>query len=114
MLNLRGITPLTYASLASAVYFAFGVVSCAQANPVQTIIGRPHEGGRDRPAALGGRFRQLDTNRDGRITRQEMEQGDQSRQQAFERADRNRDGELSQEEWVQYKASKKKRKRNAL
>ncbi len=114
MLKGRGLPSFFYACLASALYVAFGALSCAQANPVQTIIGRPHDAGRGRPAALGGRFRQLDTNRDGRITQREMAQSDQSRRQAFERADRNRDGELSQEEWTLYKASKKKRPRDAL
>jgi EF hand len=102
------------ASLISGLLPATGLAGEALANQVQTIVGRPYDANRTRQAAPGGRFRQLDTNRDGQISRREMEQGNQSRLQSFERADRNGDGELSQEEWKAFKGANKKRKANAL
>jgi EF hand len=86
------------------------------ANGVETIIGHPPGSAHSRQSTVapGGRFKQLDANRDGRISRREMEQGNQARLQAFERADSNADGQLSPDEWRAYKGGKKKRKSAAL
>jgi EF hand len=118
-------------ALCLPLLLVLSLLPCSQvlASGVEMFIGRPPEPSRARQAGRkprvagtavspGGRFKQLDTNHDGRISRQEMEHGNRARIQAFERADANADGQLSADEWRAYKGSqsggKKKRKSAAF
>ena len=99
---------------------AIGFTPLQALGAVETFIGRPSESGSrvqrqvnpiKAAKAPGGRFSQLDRNRDGRVSRQEMEEGNRTRLEAFARADTNADGHLSKEEWRAYRQPKATRKR---